>query len=166
MGLVALIEITRNTDGSVPASLIRALYCASGDGVIALALRNIHWTEVDAALDTLVPTMPLSIPGLRYIDVRDEPAILAAACEAQMVISATDDFAALIDRRSVPPTLRPQSWRHMSCNSRIKALTRYHRMGAGKGYMLTTEEFERGNAEAFHKADRDQNGLLNRVGQH
>lgn len=93
----ALIEIVREPEGGVPAPLVRSIYKASASGVFVLALRDIHPLEIDALLDDLVRVMPLSIPGIRYIDARDPAAVLKAAASTSTIIAATLEFVNLFN---------------------------------------------------------------------
>jgi hypothetical protein len=85
MFVLAVVEIERTSAGGVPSDLVRLAYTASRRGCIALLLNGVTAEEVDAVVDDLVPTMPLSIPGLLYIDARNFALLAEASSEAAMI---------------------------------------------------------------------------------
>ena len=124
MSPLALIEVVRDPDGAPPGPLLRLLYQASGMGEIVLALRDIEWQDVDAELDSLVPLIPLNIPGIRYIDARDPQAVLNAAATTKLIVAATDEFACLVgamDAHRRPNPLPRPPGRDFPPDRRVKA---------------------------------------------
>ncbi len=64
-----LVEIALTRSGAIPEDLIVRTYAASRFEPIALILNGITARLVNAVLDPVVPTMPLDIPGVLYVDI-------------------------------------------------------------------------------------------------
>ena len=64
-----LVEIALTRSGAIPEDLIVRTYAASRFEPIALMLNGITARLVNAVLDPVVPTMPLDIPGVLYVDI-------------------------------------------------------------------------------------------------
>lgn len=99
----AVVEIEPQPDGELPATLIQHIYCASQRGLVVLALRNTNADAIDRVLDDLVHRLPLSIPGVLYVDADDEISVLEAAHAADMIFAATSSFRTMIESRGVNP---------------------------------------------------------------
>ena len=84
-----LVEISLPRSGVVPADLIVAAYKASRFGQIALVLNRVSASLVNKVLDPVVPTMPLDIPGLVYIDISDSVRLGRLLCGARMLVAST-----------------------------------------------------------------------------
>ena len=82
---LAVIEVTPHPDGCSFAELVTSAYYASQRGLIVLVLNQVSPEQVDAVLDPIVPQLPLTIPGLRYCDVHDLPALRDAVLHAREV---------------------------------------------------------------------------------
>lgn len=89
---LALFEITNQPDGRLPVSLLKSIYRASEHGRYILALHSIGWIAIDQALDELVHSLPLNIPGVLYVDISDENALLEAVSATAVVYAASDRF--------------------------------------------------------------------------
>jgi hypothetical protein len=96
----ALLEIRREPDGQIPASLISAAYRASRSSSIMLALDSITPKEIDRVLDPVVETNGYHVRGVVYVDARDEAAIVVAAA-ASRVFASSQSFRARLRARGV-----------------------------------------------------------------
>ena len=96
----AVVEIAAES-GRADALLIRAAYRLSTSGVVALALRGVDAAAVDRLLDEVVAAREDDAKGVVYLDASDEPALLAAAAQAAIVLAATERFAAQLDRHGI-----------------------------------------------------------------
>lgn len=67
----ALVEIGRDADGRIPASLISAAYNASRTAPVILVLDSVSAAEVDAVLDPVVAGSFRDHHGVIYADIRD-----------------------------------------------------------------------------------------------
>jgi hypothetical protein len=67
----AVVTVTAHPIGSSFENVVREAYLASRDGIVIMVLDGVSTTEVDDALDPLVPLLPLTIPGVRYVDAVD-----------------------------------------------------------------------------------------------
>jgi hypothetical protein len=92
----AVIEISPQADGQLPTELILAAYRASERGPIVFVLRGVTAADIDRILDDLVPLLPVSIPGVKYVDIKNEGAILDAVSEAGMIFADTDHFRTFV----------------------------------------------------------------------
>ena len=104
----AAVEIAPTAKGQLPATLVRWAYRASQIGVVALVLNGIDARDVNRVLDPLVPLLPLTIPGVIYLHMDDDPRVQEAILSAQLVFAATRPFRAYvlalgIDRSRVWP---------------------------------------------------------------
>jgi hypothetical protein len=84
-----LVEISLPRSGAVPADQIVAAYRASRFGQIALVLNGVSAGAVNKVLDPVVPTLPLDIPGLVYIDITDSARLGRLLCGARMLVAST-----------------------------------------------------------------------------
>ncbi len=105
MGAQAVIEITRDPDGGLPAKLILEAYRASAHGVVVLVLREISPPAIDRILDDLVLQMPLGTPGVIYVDADDELSVLDLGRGADVIFAATDKFRALVSAPAIDPSV-------------------------------------------------------------
>jgi hypothetical protein len=87
----AAVEIRSLADGALPVRLLHAAYRASRRGRIILILDGIPPSAVDDALDPLVPSIRLDIPGLVYVDGRDGTAVAEAVEAAGIVFASGSD---------------------------------------------------------------------------
>lgn len=85
MGVLAVVEIERGSNGELPSDLIRLAYQASRRGQIVLVLNDVSPLDIDAEIDALVKTMPLNIPGLLYIDGQDAGRLAVSSAQANMI---------------------------------------------------------------------------------
>jgi hypothetical protein len=83
----AMIEICSNRNGKLPVELLKSAYYASQSGTIVLVLNDVSAQQVDAVLDPYVAELPRHIPGVRYVRIRDQIAILDAASETKNVFA-------------------------------------------------------------------------------
>ena len=74
----AAVEIAPTAKGQLPATLVRWAYRASQIGVVALVLNGIDARDVNRVLDPLVPLLPLTIPGVIYLHMDDDPRVQEA----------------------------------------------------------------------------------------
>jgi hypothetical protein len=93
---LAMVEIVAETDGLPPGTLIRALYRLSERGKIVFALTRLTPHAVDTVLDEIVGELPLTIPGVLYINAEDDRSVGEAARHAGIVIAASADFHARV----------------------------------------------------------------------
>ena len=71
-----VVEVSRDLRGRLPADLIVATYRSSTRRCAALALADdVSTSAVDALLDPVVKTLPLTMPGVLYIAMQDEGAL-------------------------------------------------------------------------------------------
>ncbi|MEI3855794.1 MULTISPECIES: hypothetical protein [unclassified Ensifer] len=89
-----VIEIM-SSNGRLPAELIEAGYRASQYGLILFVLNNVTPEAVNLVLDPVVPTMPLSIPGVLYIKIGDKQRVHDAVASASIVYFASNALYSL-----------------------------------------------------------------------
>lgn len=63
-----VIEIVQSA-GYLPAELILTGYWASQSGLVVFILNGVTPQAVDLVLDPIVVTLPMTIPGVLYVDV-------------------------------------------------------------------------------------------------
>lgn len=100
---LAMAEVAANSEGQLPEELLRGLYRLSALGTIVLALRDTSWAAIDLVLDELVHQLPLTIPGVRYVDAEDASALAEAARHSPAVIAATPGFLIRLDHLGIRP---------------------------------------------------------------
>ena len=91
MGTWVVVEIASNGRG-LPAGLIQSAYRASQAGLVGLVLNEVDPRAVNHILDPLVPLIPLTIPGVRYLKINDHACVREAVLSARMVFVATREF--------------------------------------------------------------------------
>jgi hypothetical protein len=101
VGAYAAIEITPQADGQFPVELVKEAYRASARAPVVLVLRSSDFGAVDMVLDPIVPLFPLGIPGVVYVDVNNETAVIDAVTGADMVFAATEGFRDLVARAGI-----------------------------------------------------------------
>ena len=89
MFVLAVVEIKRGQDGTLPSDLIRLAYRASRRGCIALLLNGVQANEVDEIIDDLVTQMPLNTPGLLYVEAGNL-ALLGEVCRKAAMIFVSE----------------------------------------------------------------------------
>lgn len=104
MRVRGVVEIS-GRKGRVPAGLVEDCYRASQNGLVALVLRDIPPQAVDRILDPLVPTLPLNIPGVLYIDSRETGRVREALLAAESIFVATAAFRGVVRALGVAPRL-------------------------------------------------------------
>lgn len=92
---VAIVEIMLRPDGRPPSDLIRTIYRASEGGQYICALRGVDWHMMNKVLDPLVATMPLTIPGILYVDIENESAIRQAILSTDLMLAISSQFRAM-----------------------------------------------------------------------
>jgi hypothetical protein len=88
----AVVEIASDADPGDRSGLIHAAYRSSRSGVVGLALHGVTRETVDRVLDTVVEARDVGLKGVVYLDAEDEPAMLAVASHAAVVIASTEGF--------------------------------------------------------------------------
>ncbi|WP_331372028.1 hypothetical protein [Sinorhizobium chiapasense] len=102
-----VIEITQ-TDGLLPAAVIITAYRSSRYGLVVFVLNNVAPAAIDVILDPVVGTMPLSIPGVLYVQISDEAQVSQAVSSAETVYVATEAFHNLaVGYGASPGNIRP-----------------------------------------------------------
>jgi hypothetical protein len=91
--VLAVVEIVPDPPEGTLTTLVRDAYFASQRGVIILVLNGVSPGQVDDALDPIVRLLPLSIPGLRYLDISDRTAVEDAVARTVDVRSQTTVLA-------------------------------------------------------------------------
>ncbi|WEX85842.1 hypothetical protein PZN02_002077 [Sinorhizobium garamanticum] len=86
-----VIEITQ-TDGLLPAAVIITAYRSSRHGLVVFVLNDVAPAAIDVILDPVVSTMPLSIPGVLYVQISDEAGVSQAVTSAEAIYVATEAF--------------------------------------------------------------------------
>jgi hypothetical protein len=97
----AVVEVSREPDGSVPEELITAAYHASRDVAVLLVLDSISRAEVDRILDRVVSPADLDMPGLIYADGANETVVMRAAMRASRIFASTDTFRSMLQSRGL-----------------------------------------------------------------
>ena len=88
----AVVEIVAGTDGALPTELVRTIYRASAEGLYVLALHDSDPVAIDHALDALVGTLPLDIPGVIYVDAGDEASLRCALGMTECILATSFAF--------------------------------------------------------------------------
>ncbi|MDK1378431.1 MULTISPECIES: hypothetical protein [unclassified Sinorhizobium] len=102
-----VVEITP-TDGLLPAAAIITAYRSSRYGLVVFVLNDVAPAAIDVILDPVVSTMPLSIPGVLYVQISDEARVSQAVSSAETVYVATETFHNLAVACGVSPAnIRP-----------------------------------------------------------
>ncbi|PJR14379.1 hypothetical protein [Sinorhizobium meliloti] len=99
-----VIEIVKS-GGHLPAELILTGYWASQSGLIVFILNGVTPQAVNLVLDPIVVTLPLTIPGVLYVDVRDKARVREAVLFAEEIYAATRFFRRLTVRCGIAPRL-------------------------------------------------------------
>lgn len=99
-----IVEIAADASGGAPANLIEIAYRASREEPIILMLNGVGRSSVDRILDPVVTAIPLSIPGVIYIDLQDIAAVRNAVLTATAIFVATREFHSLIREFGAAPT--------------------------------------------------------------
>lgn len=86
-----VVEIA-NEDGAVPAALIEKGYRASQRCPVVFVLNGVSAQVVNLILDPVVPQLPLNIPGVIYVDIRDEERVRDVVLSARAILTSTDVF--------------------------------------------------------------------------
>jgi hypothetical protein len=84
-----LVEISLPRSGAIPAGQIIAAYKASRFEPVALVLNGVSAGSVNKVLDPVVPTLPLDIPGIVYVDICDSARLGRLLCGARMLVAST-----------------------------------------------------------------------------
>ena len=92
-----VIEIVQ-TGGYLPAELILTGYWASQSGLVVFILNGVTPQAVDLVLDPIVVTLPMTIPGVLYVDVGDKTRVREAVLFAEEIYAATTLFRRLTIR--------------------------------------------------------------------
>lgn len=90
MSNFVVIEVGADPDGAIPIDLVSLAYRTSRWDRIALIVGDSDIPKIDRALDGLVDTMPLDIPGVRYIRASSDAEIRQAVREADLIFVATE----------------------------------------------------------------------------
>jgi hypothetical protein len=108
MQVQAVIEICSQPDGDFPFELVRQAYSASRRGTIIFILRGVSPAAIDQALDALVRELPLSLPGVLYVDAENYEAVKDAILATNAIFYSTDEFkASVADLDPNARTIRP-----------------------------------------------------------
>jgi hypothetical protein len=99
-----VIEIVQS-GGYLPAELILTGYWASQSGLVVFILNGVTPRAVDLVLDPIVVTLPLTIPGVLYVDVRDKTRVRDAVLFAEEIYAATRFFRRLAVRCGIASKL-------------------------------------------------------------
>jgi hypothetical protein len=78
--------------GAVPAALIERGYRASQRCPVVFVLNGVSPQVVDLVLDPIVPQLPLNIPGVVYVDIRDQERVRDAVLAARAILTSTEAF--------------------------------------------------------------------------
>lgn len=95
MFVAKVVEIATDSSGRLPNRLILDIYRASCRELIVLVLNGITPRPINAILDPLVPTLPLRIPGLLYVDLADEDRVREVLASKPLVFPRTLEFRSL-----------------------------------------------------------------------
>jgi hypothetical protein len=85
------IEVSK-VDGCIPAELIVKSYRYSRYGAVAIILNDITPKCVDQVLDPVVAKLGLYSPGVRYIDIGENAAVIRVLSSAKMIIAISPTF--------------------------------------------------------------------------
>ncbi len=99
-----VIEIVQS-GGYLPAELILTGYWASQSGLVVFILNGVTPQAVDLVLDPIVVTLPMTIPGVLYVDVGDKTRVREAVLFAEEIYAATRLFRRLTIRCGIAPKL-------------------------------------------------------------
>ncbi|WP_143534119.1 hypothetical protein [Rhizobium sullae] len=100
----SVIEIMPS-NGRLPAELIEAGYRSSQYGLVVFVLNNVTPQAINLVLDPVVRTMPLSIPGVLYIEIGDEQRVRDAITSASIIYFASNALYNLAASYGVSPAL-------------------------------------------------------------
>ena len=100
--VAALLEIGRETDGSLPGQLITAAYRASRSQPVMLVLDEVTPREVDAVLDSMVASTYRDHRGVIYARSGDDQEVLAVAASASRVFARSAQLRAKLSSWGIP----------------------------------------------------------------
>ncbi|PST22048.1 hypothetical protein C7U60_12455 [Mesorhizobium plurifarium] len=98
----SVIEIV-GSGGDLPADLIVAGYWASQTGLVVFILNDVAPQAIDLVLDPIVATLPLTIPGVLYVDIEDRLRVRETLLFAEEIYVATRVFRHLASRWGKAP---------------------------------------------------------------
>jgi hypothetical protein len=98
---LAVLEVGRQSDGTLHGEAIAAAYHASLAAPVLLVLDRVSPAEVDKVLDNVVRSSPLNRPGVRYADAEDDATVIGAAKQARRIFARSDCFRAKLETRGL-----------------------------------------------------------------
>ena len=101
MQVATLLEIERQADGAIPASLITAAYRASRLTPVMLVLDSVSTVEVDRLLDPVVEGAGRHHRGVVYARLADDAIVLESAAAASSVFASSEGFRAKLASRGI-----------------------------------------------------------------
>ncbi|WP_274629299.1 hypothetical protein [Arvimicrobium flavum] len=104
----SVVEVVPDATDEPSEQLLWHAYHTSWTGVVALALNGVATTAVDRVMDRIVPYFPLTIPGVVYIDARNDALLAWVLAKSDLVIGKTKWFYRRADRcpgRLIPSSL-------------------------------------------------------------
>jgi hypothetical protein len=101
----AAIEISLNVKGRPPVQLLRCAYRASWSGLIALVMNGVEPGAANRVLDPVVARLPLTMPGVAYLPIRDDERVRDAVLSADAIFVATPRFRQFVLDIGVNPAL-------------------------------------------------------------
>ena len=101
MGLVGLVELTRDLPRETLERLALGAYHASTAGPVGLALNGLDTGDVDPLLDAAVQTDPSACAGVRYLAGNDADTVDLAA-SASFVVATSVRLREALDARGIP----------------------------------------------------------------
>ena len=104
MHVQSVIEIAE-TDGQLPVEIIIKGYRLSQKRLTVFILNEVTPAAVNRVLDPVVPTLPLLIPGVLYVNISDEARVREAVGAAEVVYAATATFRDLLTGYGISPCL-------------------------------------------------------------
>jgi len=91
------IEISAIQGAYASSKIIRS-YRYSRFGFVAMILNGVSPKEINKILDPVVPTLSLNIPGVKYIDIMAEMAVIYAISSARTIFFQTPLFQEIVQR--------------------------------------------------------------------
>ncbi|MBX4893834.1 MULTISPECIES: hypothetical protein [Rhizobium] len=93
------MEITRQA-GRLPEELIIKGYRYSQYGPVAFVLNGVGTHEINKTLDPIVPTLPLNIPGVKYIDLKARAIVCETIIASKAIIAISPAFVEAVKQAS------------------------------------------------------------------
>ena len=92
-----VVEIAAN-NGQPPVNLIQNCYRLSTACLVVFILNGVSPQTINLILDPIVPSLPLDIPGVLYVDISDEARVRQSVLSSRTILARTKTFQRVVER--------------------------------------------------------------------